>query len=351
MKPLGICTNLLSAQREIFGKDMNIRPYLDKCNIPYVDFDCYAYDVIDKMDDLSGIYWWYSHYAFADKAEAQFILDIASKKGLRVYPDHNTAWHFDDKIAEMYALESIGAAIPQSWVFYRREDCDNWIDNCAKFPLVAKLRNGSGSNNVKLLKNKKQAHAYCKRMFTSGINSTPSILYKTYSKVQSTRDWKTLIFRARQIPNFLKSRHMAKGLGIEREYCYFQEFIPNDGYDMKIAVVGDKLGFLIRSVRKGDFRASGGGDIFYDRQLVTKDIIDEAFRAADSIGTQCMGFDFVVDSRTGKGLIVEMCHGFDHDAIYDSGGYYDREGKWHPEPLHCGIEIIRNMYKDYINEN
>ncbi len=344
MKPLGICTNLLSKQRENFGRDMSIEPFLEKHHIPYVDFDCYAYDVIDKLDELSGLFWWYSHYVFADKAEAQFILDIAAQKGLKVYPDHNTAWHFDDKIAEMYAFQSVSAAIPNSWVFYRKEECDRWIDNEASFPLVAKLKNGSGSNNVKLLKTKQQAHAYCKKMFSTGYKSAPSLVYKTFSKVQSTKNWKMFVHRFKQIPNFLKARAMAKGLGIEREYCYFQEFIPNAGFDLKVAVVGDKLGFLVRSVRKGDFRASGGGDIYYDRSLITKDIIDEAFCVADALHTQCMGFDFVVDSRTGKGLIVEMCHGFDHEAIYDAGGYFDRAGQWHTQPLHCGEEIIKNMY-------
>ena len=351
MKPLGICTNLLMEHRQNFQRDMSIEPYLEKHNIPYIYLDCYAYDIIQKMDEVSGIYWWYSHYAFADKAEAQHLLDLAEKKGIKVYPDHNTAWHFDDKVAEMYAFQAAGAAIPESWVFYRQEDCEKWLNEKAAFPLVAKLRNGSGSNNVKLLKTKEQALQYCRRMFSKGYKSAPSLLYKTYSKVQSTKDWKTLVHRAKQIPNFLKARRLAKGLGTEREYCYFQEFIPNDGYDMKIAVVGDKLGFLVRSVRKGDFRASGGGDIYYDRSMVTKQIIDEAFRTADALKTQCMGFDFVVDSRTGKGLIVEMCHGFDHDAIYEAGGYFDRSGTWHDEPLHCGEETVHNMYKEYIDGN
>lgn len=347
MKPLGICESILTKKRKNFGLDMNIRPFLDEHNIPYIDFDGYAYDVIERMDDISGLYWWYSHYGFSDKAEAQHILDIAESKGLRVYPDHNTAWHFDDKIAEMYAFQNVHAQIPKSWVFYRREDCDRWLDEHAEYPLVAKLRNGSGSNNVRLLKTKEQAHAYCKRMFSSGYKSAPSIAYKTFSKVQSTKDWKTLVHRFKQIPNFFKARKMAKSLGIEKEYCYFQEFVPNDGFDMKIAVVNNKLGFLVRHVRKGDFRASGGGDIYYDRNLITKEIIDEAFRVADELKTQCVGFDYVVDSRTGKGLIVEMCHGFDHEAIYNAGGYFDRDGIWHEEPLHCGYETIKVMYSEF----
>lgn len=348
VKPLGICTNLLSSKREQFGRDMSIYSFLDRNGIPYVDLDCYAYNILDKLNDISGVYWWYSHYSFADKVEAQNILDIAEKRGLRVYPNHATAWHFDDKIAEMYALEDVGAPIPASWVFYRMEDCDAWIEEHEGFPIVAKLRNGSGSTNVKLLRSKREAHKYCKRMFTRGYESAPSLLYKTYSKIQSTRDWKTLIYRARQIPNFLKARAMAKGLGVEREYCYFQEFIPNDGYDLKIVVVGNKLSYIVRATRKGDYRASGGGTLCYDRMFVTSQIIDEAFRVSDALGSQCMGFDFVVDSRTGEGKIVEMCHGFDHEAVYDAGGYFDRSGEWHEMPLHCGEEIVRNMYADII---
>ena len=43
--------------------------------------------------------------------------------GLKVFPDFNTSWHFDDKIAETYLLQSISAPIPQSYIFYNYEDC------------------------------------------------------------------------------------------------------------------------------------------------------------------------------------------------------------------------------------
>ncbi len=346
MKPLGICRNLLDRKRTGVGDEMEIRPILEKYGIPFEEIDCYASDIISRMDDYSGIFWWYSHYVTADKMEAQNILDIAEKKGLKVYPDHNTAWHFDDKIAEMYAFQSVGAPIPESFVFYREDECLKWLETEAGFPLVGKLRNGSGSTNVRILKDAAKARKFCHRMFTKGYDSAPSLLYKTYSKVQSTRDWKTLVERFRKIPNFLKARSSAKRISIEKDYCYFQEFVPNDGYDLKVAVVGDKLGYFARHVRKGDFRASGGGDFYYDKSLLTEQIIKDAFRVADELRTQCIGFDFVVDRRTGKGLIIEMCHGFDQHAVYDAGGYFDRDCIWHEVPLNVTEEIIKNMYRE-----
>lgn len=348
MKPLGICINLLSQKRTGPGDGMDFTDYLKKNGIPYESIDCYSSDIISKLSDYSGIFWWYSHYVVADKTEAQHILDIASKMGLKVYPDHNTAWHFDDKIAEMYAFQSVNAPIPKSWVFYRQKECEEWLKNEAAYPIVGKLKNGSGSTNVKILRDKKQALAYCKRMFSKGYDSSPSLIYKTYSKVQSTRDWKTFVSRFKKIPNFLKARSHAKRLGRECDYCYFQEFVENDGYDLKVAVVGDKLGYFARHTRKADFRASGSGDFYYDRDLMTEQIIKDAFRVADALGVQCMGFDFVVDKKTGQGLIIEMCHGFDQHAVYEAGGYFDRECIWHSEPLNVSEEIVKNMYRDFV---
>ena len=56
-----------------------------------------------------------------------------------------------------------------------------------------------------------------------------------------------------------------------------------------------------------------------------------------------MGFDYVVDKKTGQGKIIEMCYGFDFDAIKECGGYWDRGLNWHDEPLDVQWEIIDNL--------
>lgn len=344
MKPVAICKSQLSAHRTHSKLQIgDFEDYLKQHNIPYEYVDCYSYDIVNRLDKYSALIWWYENFAVADLMEAQNILDIAERKGLKVYPNHNTAWHFDDKIAEMYALQSVGAPIPESWVFYDFNKCKKWLDEEANYPLVAKLRRGSGSNNVKLLHNKKEAHDYAKLMFSKGMQPAPSLLYKTFSKVQSTKDIKTLINRAKGIPDFLWTRKFAQQMPNEKGYCYFQRFIPNDGYDLKIAVVGDKLSYVARNIRIGDFRASGSGDFYYDNSIITEQIITSAFDAADKLGTQCMGFDYVVDNTTGEGLIIEMCHGFDRDAVYNAGGYFDRQSKWHAEPINIQWEILNNI--------
>lgn len=345
MKPVAICLSQLMEHRKSKSEIPGWVEYLEKNEIPYEIIDCYHYDIVDQLDKYSALLWWYNNFVIPDLLEAQNILDIAEKKGLKVYPNHATGWYFDDKIAEMYALQAVRAPIPNSWVFYRLDDCLKWLRDNAKYPLVAKLRNGSGSNNVKLIKDTGEAKKYAKRMFSKGFQPAPSLVYKTFSKIQSTHDWKTFLSRLKKVPDFLWVRRLAKQMPVEKGYCYFQEFTPNDGYDFKVAVVGDKLSYLIRRNRKGDFRASGGGEIFYDRSLVSEQIIHSAFAAADALEMQCVGFDYLIDSRTGEGKIIEMCFGFDQDAIWASGGYFDRDCVWHNEPLNTTVSVIEKLLR------
>lgn len=343
MKKIAVCQSTLFQKR---GGEDGYAAWLRQHDIPYEYLDCYDSGVISKLGDYSALIWHYSNFMNADLMEAQHILDIAASKGLKVYPDHNTAWHFDDKIAEMYALQSVNAPIPKAWVFYDLERCLNWLGSEAKYPLVAKLRRGSGSNNVKLLKNAAEAKHYARHMFSRGYSPAQSLVYKTYSKAQSTHSVGVLKSRIKKIPKFLKSWKYSKGMSNEIGYCYFQEFIENTGYDIKVAVVGDKCSFLTRRTRKGSFKASGSGDITYQKEWITEDIVRSAFETSEKLNTQCMGYDYVVREADQKGFIVEMCHGFDHEAIADCKGYWDRDLVWHDEPLNVVTEVLEMLVKE-----
>ena len=43
----------------------------------------------------------------------------------------------------------------------------------------------------------------------------------------------------------------------QKNLVCFQEFIPNDGYDIRVIVVGNQIFGFYRKVPQGDFRASG----------------------------------------------------------------------------------------------
>jgi glutathione synthase/RimK-type ligase-like ATP-grasp enzyme len=325
--------------------------YCDAHQIEYEIIDCYQSDIISRLKEFDCLLWHFSNYSHSDMLFARSILNCAKRLGLKIFPDFNEAWHFDDKIAETYILQTINAPIPQSQMFYLYEDVEKWLDQEIVFPIVAKLRTGSGSHNVKLLKSKKRVLQYAKKMFGNGYSPYPSVFYKAKSNYNSSKGNKNVMMsRIKRIPEFYRTLRNAKKFPNEKGYVFFQEFIPNNGYDLKIVVIGDKLSFIARHIRKNDFRASGGGDIYYDRSLITRDIIDSAFFVNDKLGLQCMGYDYVVNLKTGVGKIVEMSYGFSHIALLQANGYFDREAIWHDEPLNAPEDILRNILKIKENE-
>lgn len=227
MKPIAICRNERIFTHSTQWIDEWIA-YCKKNKIPYVIVDGYRYDIVNCLQDYSGLMWNFSNFVISDLLEARNVINLAGSMGLRVFPDYRTSWHFDDKVAEMYALQSAHAPTPDAWVFYDMQSCRQWLKK-ANYPFVAKLRCGSGANNVKLIRNRKEAENYAARMFGRGMNPTPSILYKAYSKVQSAYDLKTIVRRAKRIPEFLNTRKHAKQMPAERDTAIFRNILKMRG--------------------------------------------------------------------------------------------------------------------------
>ena len=317
--------------------------YCEENHIEHKIVNCYDPNILEILNDYDVLLWHISNYSLQDMLFARTILRSAENLGLTVFPDSNTAWHFDDKIAETDLLQSVGAPIPRSWQFYTLKDAMEFFHNECNYPVVAKLRSGSGSSNVKLIDDKYEAQRYAKQMFRKGYRASPNALFKAKSNIRSSTNLEMVIKRFKRIPDFAESLTKARQLPREKGYVFIQEFIPNDGYDLKVVVVGDKLSFLARDVRKGDFRASGGGTFKYDKRLITPDIQRMAFELSETLGFQCMGYDFVIDNRDNSAKIVEISYGFSHTAQMDLGGYWDRTGAWHDEPLNAPQEVLRNI--------
>lgn len=314
-----------------------------KNNIKYGIVNCFSSNIIEELSEYDCLLWHFSNYSPQEMKFARSILYAAEMMGICVFPNFYTNWHFDDKVAESYLLKAIGAPTPVNYIFHDKLDCRNWIKTKAKFPLIAKLRCGSGSNNVKLIKNDTEALKYIDIMFGKGFTNQPGIMFKMGSNLKTANNFSTIIKRVKRIPDFIQTINSAKKLEKESNYAYFQEFIENDGFDLKIVVIGDKLSYICRNIRKDDFRASGGGSLFFDKSLVTDSIIDSAFKTTDDLSAQCIGYDYVVDKRTGEGKIIEISYGFSYSALLEAGGYWDRNHNWHDEPMNAPYEVLNNL--------
>ena len=323
--------------------------WAEYCRNNKIDFDlvdCFENNTIEKLKKYDVLLWHFSNYSFQEMLFARNILYCAKNLGLKTFPDFESSWHFDDKIAEESLLKTTNAPKPESWMFFTLNDAINWIEERTEFPVIAKLRCGSGSMNVKMIKNRSQAISYSKKMFSNGFNPSPNPLFKISSNVKSSKNWSDIVKRFKRIPDFLSSLKGAKLFPNEKGYVYFQEFIPNDGFDLKIVTVGNKLSYICRNIRKNDFRASGGGSLFFDKSFVSRNVIDSAFRTSDQLGFKCMGYDYVVDKRDGIGKIIEISYGFSHKAVLMANGYWDREMNWHDEGLNAPVEILKNIFSE-----
>lgn len=324
--------------------------WLDYCSEKGVNHELVDWRELDAFDRLAKhdiVLWHYSHYSRDEMLFARSILAALKASGCRIYPDFGDADHFDDKIAQSYLLKALGLGTPQNYPLHSEEAVEAWIVEFGEFPVVAKLRSGSGASNVQLIRDVHALRRYSAKMFSDGLNGQPSAAFKIRSNIASTRSWKEFKSRLRRAPEFLFSRRSAGARDREKGYVYLQEFIPGVDHDLKVVVVGDQLSYVCRAVRAGDFRASGGGTLFYDHTLIDRPIIDAAFEAARAMSSDCTGFDMITDPRNGHPLILEVSYGFSHTAQIGAGGHFDRSGTWHEAPLNAPWALLDHLVTEW----
>lgn len=114
---------------------------------------------------------------------------------------------------------------------------------------------------------------------------------------------------------------------LQRDYVYFQDFVPDNNADIRVIVIGDKAFAIKRMVREGDFRASGSGAIVYDREAIPLDCIRIAFEVASQLRSQSCAFDFV--KCADEWHIVEISYTFSLSVYKPCPGYWDSSLHWH----------------------
>lgn len=300
--------------------------YCEANGISYKIVDCYRNDILEQLCDCDALMWHFNHKSPKASKFAKQLLFSVQASGKKVFPDFNTCWHFDDKVGQKYLLESLDLPLAPSYVFYTREEAMAWAGKTI-YPKVFKLRNGAGSDNVKLVRTKQHALQLIKKAFGRGFSQ-----YEEWSNLKE-RWRKYRIHRATLwdvIKGTLRLFHTteySKVTGRERGYVYFQDFIPGNDSDIRVVVVGDKAFAIKRMVRDNDFRASGSGFILYDQDLFDEDTIRLSFEISGKLKSQCTAFDYVY--RDGQPLIVEISYGFSPAGYDPCPGYWDKTLRWH----------------------
>jgi glutathione synthase/RimK-type ligase-like ATP-grasp enzyme len=300
--------------------------YCDKKNIDYKLVDCYQSDIIEQLEDCDALMWHFNHKGAKDSKFAKQLLYSIELSGKRVFPDYHTVWHFDDKVGQKYLLEALKVPLAPVFVSYSKKEAVRWAKQ-TEFPKVFKLRNGAGSDNVRLVRTEKKAVRLINRAFGRGFRQYENWnnlkeRYRKYHEGQSNL-WNVI----KGVIRFIYPTEYARLTGREMGYVYFQDFIPDNDHDIRVVVIGGRAFAIKRMVRKGDFRASGSGYIVYGKDNFNQETIQLAFSISQKLQCQCMTYDFV--HHNGKPFLVEISYGFAQEGYDSCEGYWDKQLNWH----------------------
>jgi len=321
-----------------FGKRWRL--FCEANEIAYKIVDCYRSDIIQQLHDCSGLMYHFGHRHPKDILFAKQLMYSLETAGKKVFPDFHTMWHFDDKVGQKYLLEAIDAPLVPSWVFYDKYSALDWL-SAREFPVVFKLRNGAGSGNVRLVKNRTQAEKLVRKAFGRGF-SQYSAWDSLYERWRKFRLGKTTLFDVfKGVVRLVYQPEFTRVAGRERGYVYFQQFIPENDHDIRVIVIADKAFAIKRMVRSNDFRASGSGFILYEREHFDEETVKLSFNLANKLKAQCVAFDFVY--LDGKPLVVEISYGFSPEGYDPCPGYWDADMVWHEgtfDPYGWMVELV-----------
>lgn len=301
--------------------------------------DAYDPNIWQQLDGCEAFLWNLNHDDRIDLQFARSIILAIAKRGIRVFPNHNTCWHFDDKVAQAYLLKAINAPLVDTWVFFNENQALEFLEQ-ATYPLVFKLRRGAGSLNVHLIHSEKDGIKILRQMFGRGVSSHPpleglkrAVKRGINNKNQLGTFWQRGRRAARNwIRNFLKADR-------ESGYVLFQRFVDGNAYDTRVTVIGNRAFVFQRGTRDNDFRASGSGIITYpNKDQIPQDIVKEAFKIYSMVDAQSMAFDFIRDCETSKPVLLEISFTFIPGPIVNCPGYLNDvmnwvDGSFHPEDL------------------
>lgn len=246
------------------------RRFLENNGFDFALFDIHAHDWIRKARDFDAVIGMVSNeinQLEEIRVKYHFLETILGKK---CYPSAAQAMLYENKCLEAYLAEAWGLPFARTFISQSREDAVEMLGG-VRFPLVSKINHSSGSMGVELVRTPRRALRIIRQAFSQNGRSI-------------------------HVPWFR-----------QKNYVYFQEFVPNDGFDIRVVVIGPRAFGYYRRVPEGDFRASG-------MNIVEKrGLPEEALRIAWDANRRLHSPQLVVDmvhGQDGRFAIVEFSHFF-----------------------------------------
>ncbi|MGH7645625.1 MAG: ATP-grasp domain-containing protein [Gemmatimonadales bacterium] len=282
--------------------------------------DLTARDALAQVAGSDGVMWRWGHLP-EDKLVAPRVLHaIELVHDIPVFPDHATGWHYDDKLAQFSLLAGAGFPMPPTWIFSDLSSAKRWAVE-ANYPKIFKLSAGASGLNVVLVHSEHEAIGLIDRMFGYGIYGG------TIAPPPPGRRGGVLR-KLLDRPPAPPPEAAPSGWTHERGYAYFQEWVPDNPFDTRVIIIGERAWAYRRYPHPGDFRASrAGGPRDYDPEKIDRRAVRLGFEMSRRFGFQCMAYDMML--VRGEPVVLELSYTFGF-LSHDCPGYWTPALEWIP---------------------
>lgn len=264
----------------------------------------------ERLNGCNGFMWRFGYDPLSLIRAKRILLAVEQGMGIAVFPSWRSHWHFEDKIAQAYLLEAAGIPTPRTWVFWTEEAASAFCES-AQYPLVGKLSRGIQSENVRLLRSPEDARDLIRGMFRTGLRS-----------LIEPQGLQGLLRHRVPGLKLLLGRPMPRG--IEHGYVYLQEFLPDNTFDTRVTVIGNRAFAFRRHNRPNDFRASGSGRIDWAVDEIDEATVRLAFQVARTLKTQSVAIDGL--RRGAERVVGEISYTYASWAVRDCPGHWALDG-------------------------
>ncbi len=310
-----------------FPKSLQVyEKILEYNKIDHIRLDINESDFWDKVKKLDLFVFHFDNITDLKEIANVIIPIIQDQLKIRCFPDISTVWSYDDKIKEYYILSQAGFPVINNFIFWNKGPALEWAEK-ATYPVVFKLKSGSQSDNVILVKNRKFAEKIIKRMFGKGVDPN-KVMFNVSKRIKDFSFKGFLHGLAIKFYRFYNGLDQYPLWDKQKNYVIFQEFLKGNTFDTRIAIIGDKAFGFIRHNRKNDFRASGSEKKDYDPEKIDLRCVKIAFDVSDFFKFQTMAFDFLYNEK-GDPVICEISYDYPTKSIFLAPGYWDRNLNWH----------------------
>ena len=275
--------------------------------------DVYGAEILQQLVGCHGFMWRHGHAPHMRQIARRLLPVIENELNLEVYPNQRTCWHYDDKIAQSYLLPAVGVPIPHTWIWYDKSKAIDFAYK-ANYPLVLKLFSGAGSTNVKLVSSFTESCKWIEQRFSVGVTSLDDEQF-SYS------------CRIKNAISTIRYGGILINKELHKNYVLFQEFIPDNSYDTRVTVIGNRAFAYRRFNRPNDFRASGSGNFDVDPAKIDLHTVKLAFDVTKRLNVSSIAIDMLKSNRSP--LVGEISYTYVSWMVHACPGHWDKDLTWH----------------------